>query len=250
MRKIAKNCIISLLTIAVCVGAYVLLWTVTGNELLLPNLFSCVKETGVLLASGWFWRAFSSTFLRVVLAFCISAVLAVGFAVVSYLLPAFARIFSPFIAFFRAVPTLAVLLIILVWTSAGVAPVVVAFLTLFPALYAGIYASLLGVDNDLIEMSKVYKVPDWERVIKLYLPSIAPQVVRESSASLGLGLKLVASAEVLAGTYLSMGGLMQEAKAYLDLPLLFALVFVCVLVGLALEWLGNVCAVAVQRRLQ
>ena len=250
MKKEWKNCIISLATLLFCVGVYVLAWAVTGNELVLPKFSNCIKSAWDLLKESWFWLAFYQTVLRVFCAFSISAVLALGFAVVSYLLPTFARICAPIIAFFRAVPTLAVLLIILVWTSASVAPIIVAFLTLFPALYASFYASLLGVDERLIEMSRVYKVPVNKRVFALYLPSVAPQAIRESVACLGLGLKLVASAEVLAGTYLSLGGLMQDAKAYLDLPLLFALVFVCVALSLVLEWLGNRIAVAVERRIR
>lgn len=247
MQRVWKNCIVGLLTVALFVGLYLLAWVVAGNELVVPAFSDFMKSLGKLLVSGGFWRAFGTSFVRVVCAFLISLVLAVVLAVVSYLLPTFARIVAPWIAVFRAVPTLAVLLIILVWTSARVAPVVVAFLTLFPTLYTAFYTLLTGVDRDLIEMSRVYKVPVKRRIFQLYLPSIAPQAVRECSASLGLGLKLVVSAEVLAGTYLSLGGFMQDAKAYLDMPLLFALVGVCAVLGLLLESLGEVLAGVMER---
>ncbi|MBQ8684971.1 MAG: ABC transporter permease subunit [Clostridia bacterium] len=248
MRTVWKNCITGLAAVALLVIAYLFAHAVVGNELLVPSFSDCMKGLGGLLISGGFWRAFFSTFLRVLCAFTISFGLAVVFAIVAYLLPIFARFFAPIVAVLRSVPTLAVLLIVLVWTGSGVAPVVVAFLTLFPTLYAGLYAALLGVDRGLAEMSRVYRVPLKRRVFSLYLPSIAPLALREGAAALGLALKLVASAEVLAGTYASLGGLMQEAKAYLDMPLLFALVCVTFLLGLALEALGNLAALAVERR--
>ena len=44
------------------------------------------------------------------------------------------------------------------------------------------------------------------------------------------------SAEVLANTYKSLGGLMQEARLYAEMPRLAALTVVAVLVGLIIEF--------------
>ncbi|MBQ8308658.1 MAG: ABC transporter permease subunit [Clostridia bacterium] len=221
-----------------------------GNELLVPDFFVCLKETVRLLGTATLWRGIGSTLLRVFFAFSISFVLALIFAMIAYLLPSFGRFFAPIVGFFRSLPTLAVLLIILVWTSAAIAPVVVAFLSLFPSLYAGFFAAFTGVDKDLIEMSRVYRVPLKKRVFCLYLPSVLPLVARESAAAISFALKLVASAEVLAGTFQSLGGLMQEAKAYLQIPQLFALVSIAFLLGLLLETLGMLAARAIERRVR
>ena len=52
-----------------------------------------------------------------------------------------------------------------------------------------------------------------------------------------MGLKVTVSGEVLSLTYRSLGGLMQDAKTYLQTPRLFALTLVTVLLGFALEGL-------------
>jgi NitT/TauT family transport system permease protein len=137
--------------------------------------------------------------------------------------------------------------LILLWTDAGVAPVVVAFLSLFPVLYAGLYAGLCAVDLKLVEMSKVYRVPLGKQIAKLYIPSVLPYAVREGTAGMSFALKLVVSAEVLAGTYKSIGFQMQEAKTYLETATLFALVIVTFLLGLFLEAVGALLAQAVER---
>jgi ABC-type nitrate/sulfonate/bicarbonate transport system permease component len=115
-------------------------------------------------------------------------------------------------------------------------------------LYVGFRAALSSVDQDLIVMSKAYKVPTFKRVTKLYIPSAAPIALKESGAALAFCVKLVASAEVLASTWKSLGGMMQEAKMYLDMPMLFALVCVTFLLGLLLETLGFFAAACVERR--
>lgn len=248
--KVWKNCITFLVALAFLAGVYLLLQVVADNPLLFPPLTTCLKSAGELLILSSFWQAFAYTLLRTVCAFCISFLFAGVFAVLSYLYPSFNRFFTPCVAFLRAIPTLAVLLIILVWCKAGVAPVVVAFLTLFPALYTGILSALMQTDKGLIAMSKLYGVPLKKQIFFLYLPSASPFVLREGASALSLGLKLIASSEVLAGATFSLGGMMQDAKAYLDMPLLFALVFLTCLIGLALEFSVTLLAERIERRVK
>lgn len=221
-----------------------------GNALLVPAISDCLRSLGALLVSGAFWRAFFFTLLRVGIAFVVSFALAAIFAVIAYLAPWFGRFVTPLVSVLRSTPTLAVLLILLAWTNGFVAPVAVAVMTLFPVLYTGLYAALLQTDVKLIEMSRVYKVPIKRQIVSLYVPSVLPTAVREGGAALALGLKLVASAEVLAATARSIGGMMQEAKVYLDMPLLFALVTVTFAVGLLVEALFAWAAAAVERRVK
>ncbi len=251
MKKvIVKNCIIWAAAIAFLVLVWVVAYYAVGNDLLVPSLSDCLKRLFGLLGGKAFWAAFSATLLRVLIAFALSFVLAVVLAVVSYLLPTFKAFFAPIVSVLRSLPTLAVLLILLVWAGANGAPVVVAFLSLFPMLYAGVSAALSGVDSSLIEMSRVYKVPLKKRVLQLYLPAIAPQVLQEAGAATSFALKLVVSAEVLAATWKSLGGMLQEAKLYLDMPLLFALVCVSFLTGVLLELALATVARAVERRVK
>ena len=221
---------------------------IVGNKLLLPNVLDCLKETGNILTSNIFWLSFLHTMLRVFLAFGISFIVALIFAFVSYLLPAFDEFFSPIVSFLRSLPTLAVLLILLIWSGAEKAPIAVAFLSLFPMLYAGIFAGLSQTDKGLIQMSKAYQVPLKKRIFQLYLPSCTPYICKEAGAALGFSLKLVVSAEVLASTYNSLGGMMQEAKLYFEMPRLFALVGISFIVGMLLELLGSIVATLLKGR--
>lgn len=239
MKKGLYQNLIQLGAVLVLLLVWLIAWVAVGNELVLPSLSSCLKKMGELFLLGWFWKALLYTLGRVLTAFIISFVLAAVFAVVAYLLPAFGIFLRPITASMRALPTLAVLLILLVWAGADGAPVSVAFLSLFPMLYTEIYSALLAVDKDLAEMSEVYRVPTKIRLTKLYLPVAFPAIVRGGASALGFALKLVASAEVLAGSFVSLGGMMQEAKTYLDIPLLFALVLVTFVLSLALDILVN-----------
>ena len=85
------------------------------------------------------------------------------------------------------------------------------------------------------EFSKVYKIGRAKRIFGLYLPVSLPALLTEGSAILSMGLKIVVSGEVLAATFQSLGGMMQEAQVYLETPRLFALTILTVLLGFLLE---------------
>ncbi len=236
MKKILlKTAWQTLAAIVFLIAVWGCLYLAAGNELLVPSLFDCFVEMGGLLQSGGFWLGLFWSLLRALIAFAISFVYALFFAVIAYLVPSFGRFFAPLVAAFRSLPVLAVLLILLSVMGAAEAPVAVAFLSLFPMVYTGILAALSGIDEQVLQISRVHGTPVWRKITRIYLPLSAPYILRESAGALSFSLKLVISAEVLANTAKSLGGMMQEAKIYAEIPQLFALVFVTFAVGLIME---------------
>lgn len=221
------------------------LWA--DNELIIPALPDCLIKAWHFLGDGWFWQCFFATFLRVIFAFSVSFVFAAIFAVVAYLVPSFAKFFTPIASGLRSLPVLAVTLILLIVFGAGGAPIAVAFLSLFPMLYTGILAALSGISKDLLNANKVCGVTVKNSVFRVFLPLSAPYIVREGVAAFSFALKLVVSAEVVASTAKSLGGMMKDAQAYMELPQLFALVIVTFLVALVLETVGGVLADCVDK---
>ena len=246
-KTVLKNCIAWAAATVALIGVWLIAYYAVGNSLLVPSFSDCMQKLGELFVSNVFWMSFFMTLKRVLIAFLIAFVFSAIFAIIAYLLPWFSVFFAPIVSVLRSMPVLGVLLIILVWSGADTAPIIVAFLSLFPMLYAGFGASLMGVDKRLVEMSHVYQVPIWRQIWLLYIPSAAPMALRETTAALSFCVKLVVSAEVLANTWKSLGGMMQEAKLYLDMPLLFALVCITFLTGLLLETIGGAIAAWVER---
>ncbi|MBQ7948290.1 MAG: ABC transporter permease subunit [Clostridia bacterium] len=251
MKKLIwKNVIQTLAAIAFLLIVWLIAYFSVGNKLLIPPLSDSLKEMGGLLANSAFWRALGMTVLRAFGAFAISFIFALVFAVVAYLYPSIGNFLAPLVSMLRSMPVLAVLLILLSFLGAGQAPIAVAFLSLFPMLYAGISAALSGIDKHLIEMSRVCGTPLWRKITAIYLPLSAPYILKESAAALSFSLKLIVSAEVLAHTAKSLGGMMQESKIYSEIPQLFALVGVAFLVGLILETAVGLLASAVEKRVK
>ena len=234
-----KNVLFSMLCSLAALVALALVWIIAyyafGNEYLLPSLWDTVAAAGKLLAEAVFWRAFGFTLLRTLIAFLCSFVLGVGLAVLASLHGAVRAFLAPVISVLRTVPTMAIILILVLWTNRTFAPALVAMLVLLPAVYVAALASIDEVRQEYGDLAKAFQVEKGRKIFKMYLPLAAPNVLSQSGAILSMGLKITVSGEVLAQTLRSLGYLMQEAQMYLEMPRLLALTVLCVLIGFLLE---------------
>lgn len=232
-----KNVLFSLLSVAALWGGWVIAYFAIGNGYILPSFWETAASVGKLMISVEFWTAFGNTLLRTLWAFLASFVLGVLAAVPARLFPRFRAFAAPVVSVLRTLPTMAVILILLLWTTPSAAPVIVAALVLFPAVYSAALSALDGAGEEFGELARAYGVSMKRRVFQMYLPLAAPALVRQTGAILSMGLKIIVSAEVLASTYRSMGYLMQNAKLAVDMPELIALTVITVALGFLLEGL-------------
>ena len=230
---------------ALAVVAVWVAWTVAyyavGNDYVVPSVNATFAEMGRLLSDAAFWRAFGGTILRTLEAFALSFALGIILALLALLFPRMRAFFAPIVSLLRTAPTMALVLILLLWTSPAAAPVLIAALVLFPMFYAAMNASLDEVRTEYGEMARVFHVPRAKQAVCMYLPLAAPPVLKQMGAAFSLGLKITVSGEVLSLTAKSLGGMMQLAQGYLQIPRLMALTLLAIFTGLLFEgafWLA------------
>ncbi|MCD8307203.1 MAG: ABC transporter permease subunit [Clostridia bacterium] len=226
----------SVIAIAAMWLVWVIVYHAVGNDYIVPSFTESMKSFGLLFASSAFWTAFGMTCLRMMLAFLISFVLAALLCMLATAVKAAEAFLKPVMIFFRTLPTLAIILVVLIWTNATIAPVIVTVLVLFPAMYAQMMAAVNDVDKGLLQMADVYRISRATRISRIYLPLVAPNILSQCGPDISLGLKVTVSAEVMANTLRSIGGMMQNARMYVDMPKLAALTLVTVVVGIIIEF--------------
>lgn len=229
------NFLYSLLAVALMWAAWLIAGVAVQNEFLVAPFAPSAREFFALFSKAFFWKALGRTLLRTIAAFAISFAAAIVCACLSAILRPFSHFMRPIAALFRSLPTMAVLLLILVWLTPSTAPVAVAILVLFPMIYSQLYEGISGVDGELLQMAKVYNLSAAEKLKFIYLPHIMPSTVENTGVNLSFGLKIIISAEVMASTYTAIGGMMSEAQIYINLPRLAALTLVAVLFGIIIE---------------
>lgn len=245
MKKQIFGLIYPILTLASILLIWWIAALIMNIEIILPDPWVTFQAFFALLGKPEFWTALLGTLLRSLIVFVLSFVLAVGAALLARLSDPARRLLEPLVTFLRAVPTMAVILLLLIWTSASITPVIVAMLVIFPTLYSAMFAAFSGVDPDLIEMSRVYRVPQRLRIRKLYLPAVLPSLFESFASGFSLNLKLVVAAEALSQTARSIGAMMQTFKGNLNIAELLALTVTTVLISFLCEFLirrlGKLC---------
>ncbi|MCI8420835.1 MAG: ABC transporter permease subunit [Clostridia bacterium] len=225
------NYSLPVVTVVMIVIVYAIISKVVGVELISPSVGSTLKEFFAMFGKGEFYKAVGGTLWRAFIAYVLSFVLAFALAALTKLWKPLRRAFSPIVALIRVLPTMSLILLALIWFNSFQSTVLVAFCIVFPMLYTGFCDAIESVDKDLIEMSRVYAVDKRRLVTKLYIPQALPSVFTSIKSSIGLNLKLIISAEVLAQTADSMGLYMQLAKINLDTAVLLAWTIVAILLG-------------------
>lgn len=225
------NYSLPVVTVVMIVIVYAIISKVVGVELIAPSVGSTLKEFFAMFGKGEFYKAVGGTLWRAFIAYVLSFVLAFALAALTKLWKPLRRAFSPIVALIRVLPTMSLILLALIWFNSFQSTVLVAFCIVFPMLYTGFCDAIESVDKDLIEMSRVYAVDKRRLVTKLYIPQTLPLVFTSIKSSIGLNLKLIISAEVLAQTADSMGLYMQLAKINLDTAVLLAWTIVAILLG-------------------
>ena len=245
-RKYRWNYLFSVLAVAVMWGVWVAAYFAVGNEYVVPSFMETMRELGALFASGTFWESFGGTLWRTVAGWLLAFAFAVLFAAAGVASKKFRSFFAPFVSVFRTLPTMAITLMLLIWSTPLVAPVIVTFLMLFPVTYAQLMAAYGEIDPQLFEMARVYGVPRREVLCKIAVPGMLPAVFSQAGPNLSLSLKVTISAEVLVSTFRSLGGMMHEAANYLQVAEMFALTILALLVGglfeFALHFLTRITA--------
>ncbi|MDR0377594.1 MAG: ABC transporter permease subunit [Spirochaetaceae bacterium] len=193
-----------------------------GSSLLLPGPVQVAGVFFALVRTERFLRALVSSFLRVILGVAIAAPLGILAGIAAGLNRRADYFLKPLFTVISATPVMSVILIAFLWFGQERTPVFTAFLMVFPVMAANTVAGVRGVDSGLKELFAVYRIPPGDALLNLYFPAIVPFVLGGLRSSLSLCWKVVAAAEVLVQPLSALGTGMQNAKARLETPELFA----------------------------
>ena len=223
----------------VSILSILLLWTIFSikidSEYILPSFFDVIKKIVKLLGSKTFYIAVANTILRVLLSFLVSFLLSLSLSFFAYKNKVAQSFIVPFIKILRALPTIAIVLLLLFWTSSKTAPIIVTMLVIIPTLYTDLFNAFCGIDKELTEMCIVFNVSKRDRLFKVEFPQVLPSLLYSVGAGLSLNFKLMVAAEVIAQTAKSLGYLLNTAKVYYEIAEMLALVLVVVVLAVVVE---------------
>ena len=91
------------------------------------------------------------------------------------------------------------------------------------------------IDNNYIELAKVYKLGGFKTFFKVKLPFITPALLSTCLTALGFAWKSGIAAEIICRPQTALGTLLNDHKNYFDMPSVFALTVVVAALSIILE---------------
>jgi NitT/TauT family transport system permease protein len=239
MKLNKYNKVINLILPIITILAIILIWllgsVIVNETIILPTPFETVDSMFSLLGTGEFWLNLIGTVGRSLIAFAVSFILGLVLAIAVKFSNISKSIIKIIVSIIRAMPTIAVILLLLLWTNSKVAAIVVTMLVVLPTIFSTMNDALGKIDSDIISMLKLYDISKKDIFCKYIFPIIMPSTIRSIGSGLALNIKLIVAAEVIAGTARSIGNMMSQAKIYFETAELFAVVVLMIILSVTIE---------------
>lgn len=223
------------LNAASIVGGIAIWWAMSLNGFQFPPPDLVVIRAIELLQAGILQEDILASLGRVLAGFLLGSALAipVGFLMGWYTV---ARgIFEPWIQFFRTIPPLALLPLVLVLLGIGEIPkIFVIFLAAFLACVISTYQGVVTVDKTLINASRVLGAKDGTIFVRVVIPASTPYILVGMRVGLGSSWATLVASELLAAQA-GLGHRMQNAQLFYDLPTIFVGIVMIGILGLVMD---------------
>jgi len=233
----SRRALVRLLPSAALFGALLVAWQLAGpafgiREYLLPAPTSVVRAM-LNVSIPWPTHIWITT-LEIVGGFAVAAGAGVALGIAIAWSPVAARALVPFLVFVNTLPKVAVAPLFLLWLGYGVVPniLIAALIGFFPVVI-NTAVGLTQVDEELLDLGRVFGAPTWKVFVKIRLPNALPYVLS--------ALKITATAAVVGavvGEFVAsqagLGMVIVNAQTNLNTPVAFAALVWISIVGLTL----------------
>jgi len=231
---------ISVLTLIVVLAAW---WAVTAAEviepLFLPPPSAVLEKTWLLMTSGYMdstlWQHLGASLQRIGLAlvFAVLTAIPVGIAIGHNRI---ARgIFDPLIEFYRPIPPLAYLPLIVIWCGIGeFSKVLLIYLAIFAPIAISTATGVRTVDPTKLRAAQSLGATRWQLIRHVILPSALPEILTGVRIGLGVGWSTLVAAELIAATS-GLGFMVQSAAQFLVTDVVVLGILVIALIAFAME---------------
>jgi NitT/TauT family transport system permease protein len=91
------------------------------------------------------------------------------------------------------------------------------------------------MDAQLLEMARLFRLPLWRRLRRLYIPGLIPPFLSACSVGVGLAWKSGVAAEVISYSRFSIGGELKAGQTYLETADVFVWTIVVIILSLLIE---------------
>lgn len=239
LTSTTKNRLYSLASILALLLVWKLLALFWHQEIILPSPEITLVKLWLVINSADFWPSVGATLGRGVLGFLISCVLGVVLGIVAGFSAPVYWLLQPWVTVVRTTPVMSVVILAIIWFQSDIVPIFVTFLMIFPIIYGNVVVGIKNVDQQLLEMAKMYRIKTGRIIVELYFPAILPYLLAGASNGMGLTWKVIIAAEILSQPSFAIGTNLMIAKIDLETAQVMAWTVVVIIISFIFEYFIN-----------
>ena len=243
--KQTKNNVFKKIIKAVFITAFwILIWEISSrivsrnNELLLlilPSPITVLKKWVHIAFTLPFIKATLLTLARIFIGFFIGTILGFIIGILTHISSVIYSLLSPILKIIRAVPVVAIIILMYLFFSSATLPILIVCLMVLPIVWQSVNDGLNRTDIKLLEMASTFNLSRLKTLRKVKLPYILPSFVTTCVNALGLAWKSGVAAEVICLPNTSLGTLLWQGKGAVNYDEVYSITLTVVLLSIAIE---------------
>lgn len=249
LTSLTSNLAISIAT----VGLLLALWSLSTHQGWIKPLFLASPEAiGHALEqaiNGEFdgeslWTHILTSLLRILQAFALAAVLGVALGLMMGMNRVFRSIFDPLIEFYRPLPPLAYLPLMIIWFGIGeTSKVLLIFLACFAPVALAARSGVLSASQNQINAARSMGANSTQVLLHVVLPAALPEILVGLRIGMGVGWTTLVAAEMIAANA-GVGQMVLNASNFLRTDVvMMGILLIGIFAGLfefGIRWLERV----------
>ncbi len=223
----------------------VIWWAVTTlgwvKPLFVPSPQSIVAKFLDVLQNGFtgapLWEHIWISTARVFGAFLLACVIGVPLGLAMGMSPVIRGIVDPPIEFYRPIPPLAYLPLMIIWFGIGeTSKVLLIFLSVFAPVALGARAGVRSAAIEQIHAAYSFGATRWQVLRQVILPAALPEILTAMRIGIGFGWTTLVAAEMVAATK-GIGYMVLSASQFLQTPTVIMGIIIIAAIAYAFDML-------------
>ncbi|MFC3181999.1 ABC transporter permease subunit [Cypionkella sinensis] len=173
--------------------------------------------------------------VRVFGAFLLACVIGLPLGLAMGMSPMMRGIFDPPIEFYRPIPPLAYLPLMIIWFGIGeTSKVLLIFLSVFAPVVLGARSGVKSAAIEQIHAAYSFGATRWQVMRHVIMPSAMPEILTAMRIGIGFGWTTLVAAEMVAATK-GLGYMVLSASQFLQTPVVIMGIFVIAIIAFAFD---------------
>jgi taurine transport system permease protein len=174
---------------------------------------------------------------RVFGAFVLACVIGIPLGLAMGMSPMMRGLFDPPIEFYRPIPPLAYLPLMIIWFGIGeTSKILLIFLSVFAPVVLGARSGVKSSAIEQIHAAYSFGASRWQVMRYVIMPSAMPEILTAMRIGIGFGWTTLVAAEMVASTK-GLGYMVLSASQFLQTPVVIMGIFVIAIIAFAFDLL-------------